>query len=122
MLDEAKDGLRLVAEAISSGTSGCVTWKDDSLIRRIRADQNLQGLEPNGIIDLMTEAAQAKKARLTQKRETRNYWKDGNEFVYEVLFKVDGLPRDMFVELVLKDPCDEDCPEVVIVSAHLTSF
>jgi hypothetical protein len=122
MLDEAKDGLRLVVEAISSGTSGCVLWKDEDLIRRVRADRELDGLEPNAIIDLMTEASKSGNAIVKQKREARQYWKDRNEFVYDVLFKVSGFSKDLYVELVLKDPCDEDCPEVVIVSAHLTSF
>ena len=121
-MDEAEDGLRLVREAISSGTTGCVHWKDESLLKRVRADASLQGLEPNAIIDLMTDAVRCGSVRLNQKRETRNYWKDRHDFVYEVLFAVEGLPRDIYVELVLKDPCDEECPEVVIVSAHLTSF
>ncbi len=120
-MDEADDGCRLAREAVSSGTSGCILWKNENLVRRVTNDPELLGLGPNAIIDLLVEKVRA-GTPIRQKKETRAYWRDQCEFVYEVLFAVEDLPRNLFVELVLKDPCDEECPEVVIVSAHLTSF
>ena len=41
--------------------------------------------------------------------------------MYDVLVAVDGLPRDLYFEMILHDD-DVDYPEVTIVSCYLTSF
>lgn len=119
-MDEATDGKQLVLDAITSGTSGCVEWKSERLQFRVRNDAELQNLTPKGIVAELVAAVLA-GADVRQKREARPEWAGQHDFVYEVRFPVAGLPRDLYVEMVLKDPPDVDCPVVVIVSAHLTS-
>ena len=119
-MDGATDGKRLVLDAITSGTSGCIEWKSERLQLRVRQDPELLGLTPKGVVAELVAAVRA-AGEVRQKRETRPEWAGQFEFVYEVRFPVAGLPRDLYVELVLKDPPDVDCPVVIIVSAHLTS-
>ena len=113
--------LSVVTEAVRSGTTGCVVWKDGA-DTRVRRDAALQGLTPEGIIDILIEFVRDLGGLIAQRRETRPYWRGFQDYVYEVLIPVSGLPRDLYVELVLSDPVDEECPVAVIVSAHLTSF
>ena len=120
-MDEAANELRLVTEAVRSGTTGCVVWKDERLETRVRRDAALQGLTPEGINDILIDFVQG-GGRIHQKRETRDDWKGLSEYVYEVSIELPDFSRDLFIELVLSDPVDEDCPVAVIVSAHLSSF
>jgi hypothetical protein len=120
-MDDVARQYSLVDAAIRSGTTGCVVWKE-GLEKRVRNNAELQGLTPEGIIDLLVEHVQKNSATIRQKPETRDHWRGLSDYVYEVLITVLGLPRDLYVELVLSDPVDEECPIVIIVSAHLTSF
>ena len=120
-MDEAARQLQLVTEAVRCRTTNCLVWKDERLQNRVRRDSALCGLTPEGISDLLIEFVED-GGRIRQKRETRATWGGQCDYVYEVLIPVSDLPRDLFVELILSDPIDEECPVAIIVSAHLTSF
>jgi hypothetical protein len=121
-MDEAARQLGLVHKALCSGLSNAIHWKNESLRQRVRSDANLQGLGLNAIVGLLVEWVRDQGGGICQRRETRERWRDEQDYVYEVLIPVSGFPRELFVELVLHDPIDEEDPEVVIVSCHLTSF
>src|SRR5262245_43922459 len=121
-MEEAANQLRLVLEAVRSRTTYCVVWKDERLQNRVRRDASLLGLTPEGITDLLIEHVCEHGGQITQKRETRDHWRGLNDYVYEVLIPLAGFPRDLYIELVLSDPVDEECPVAIIVSAHLSSF
>lgn len=120
-MDEAARQLALVKTAICSGLSNCVFWRTQKLIDRCFADNDLRGYSPDSIVGLLRGWVQFEGGAIVQKAETRENWKEEFAFVYEVLISVEGLPRELFVELVLYDD-DEELPEVAIVSCHLTSF
>jgi hypothetical protein len=120
-MDEAARQLESVRLALRNGIINCIHWRNEYLIWRVRADSNLQGLTPEAIVELLIRWVRDEGVEIRQKRETREIWRDEFDFVYDVLVPVDGLPRDLYLELILHDE-DVDYPEVTIVSCHLTSF
>lgn len=118
---DAAAELGLVLTAIRCRLTGCVLWKDEKLERRVRRDAALQGLTPNGIVDLLEDWVCANPSSVKQVPEKREGHRDWYDFHYDVLIPIDGFPRELYVELVLKDPTDPDVPEVIIVNAHLTT-
>jgi hypothetical protein len=117
-MDEAARQLALVLKAIREGHSTSVEWVNDAAARRVYRI----GWTPNGIIDLLIEWVRDLSQPVEQRRETRERWRDEHDFWYCVNVPVDGQARPMFIEFVLREPCDEDLPEIVIVNAHPTSF
>jgi hypothetical protein len=120
-MDEAVRQLGLVRLALCCGLSNVIHWKNEALRQRVRGDANLQGLGLNAIQELLVEWVRDGGGEVRQYPETRPEWRDQQEYWYEVVVPVEGLPRDLFVELTLTDD-DADCPEVTIVNCHLTSF
>jgi hypothetical protein len=120
-MTDAGAQLALVRKAICSGLSNCVEWLDDKLQLRVRNDACLQGLVPKEIKRLLIEWVSCEGGHVFQNRETRPNWSGCQDYWYHVLIPVDGLPRDLFVEMVLSDD-DGECPVVTIVNAHLTSY
>jgi hypothetical protein len=116
---DAAECAKLLREAIESGTTGCLVWKDDELQHRTRRNRDLKGLTLNSIEDLICDHVK-RGGDIKQKVETRDNWRDLNDFVYEILIPVAGFSRDLYVELVLSDPVDRECPVAVIVSVHLS--
>jgi hypothetical protein len=118
---DAAECAKLLREAIESGTTGCLVWKDEELQNRIRRDRDLNGLTLNAIEDLIYDHVN-RGGIIRQKVETRDNWRDLNDFVYEILIPVANFPLDLYVELVLSDPVDKECPVAVIVSVHFSSI
>jgi hypothetical protein len=120
-MDDAAECARLLRKAIESGTTGCLVWKDEKLEDRVQFDRDLKGLTLTAIEDLV-HAHVVNAGRIKQKVETRDNWRGLNDFVYEILIPVSGLARDLYVELVLSDPVDKECPVAIIVNVHLSSY
>jgi hypothetical protein len=114
---DAVTELALVVEAIQCRFTGCVLWRDEGVENRARRE--LQGLTPNAIVDLLVIWVKANHTRVKQVRETREAFRDFYNFHYDVVLPIADYPRDLYIEMVIEDPPDLDCPEVVIVSAHL---
>jgi hypothetical protein len=121
-MDDAAQHHKLVYEAVRSGTTGCVIWKNIALEKRVRGDRTLDGLTPTGVICELVTWVRDRNGTIRQKRETRELYRGTEDWVYEVVIPVAGLPRELFVEMILGDPVDKDCPVAVIVSCHLTTF
>lgn len=107
------DELALVEKAITCGTTGCCEW-DDRAARRLRKAPPGPGLTPEGIKDLLVLYVSA-GGRVIQVVEKRPEYND-RRFYYKAVVPVAGLPRGLFVEIVLDD--DAELPSVRIVNAH----
>lgn len=117
-MGEAARQLGLIQLALTCGLSNVIHWKK-GLPERVRSDANLQGLTPGGIVGLLVEQVKSSPSCVCHHVEDRPGWRDEQDYWYEVLIPVEGLPRDLFVEVVLHE--DDTWPEVRIVSCHLTS-
>lgn len=106
--------LALVEKAITCGTTGCCEW-DDQASRRVRRSPPVAGLTPEGMKLALVQhvSAGGPVIQVVEKRPEygdRAYW-------YKVIVPVAGMPRGLFVELVLDDD-DAELPSVRIVNAH----
>jgi hypothetical protein len=106
----------LVVKALQSGLSNCVLWSE-RISRHIRQNAwEYCGLTPAGIKQELFRYV-TKGGNVKQIRETREEHKDRYEFYYKVILPIQGLPRGMFVEMVLSSD-DPDFPVVSLVNAH----
>jgi len=121
-MDEGVKQCELVHKAICAALTGSILWVNEKTRRRVQSDAALQGLTPEGIIDLLISCVRDDGGQIKHKREDREHWKNVQDYIFWVLIPVQGLPRDLFVELGLKEPCDEEYPELWVLNAHLTSF
>jgi hypothetical protein len=109
----------LVRKAIKLGRrfKGYCEWRE-SAARRIRERPFCQDLTPEGIKQLLGDYvidAQGEVVQIEEKRDEKR--QEGYGFYYKVVIPVPGLPRGLFVELVLIDDDPSD-PSVSIVNAH----
>lgn len=113
-LDPAE--LALVYKALTSGLSNCVEWKNEEVMRRIRADASLQGLTPAAIRgELLAFVGTGGTVRqIVEKREEYHIL---YRFFYKTNMRIPGFPTGLFVEMVLSDD-DPDVPVVSLVNAH----
>ena len=109
--------LALVVQAIKSGLSNCLFWKNDQTESRIRADRELQCLTPLGIKRELIRYVKA-GGSVEQVAESRDAYRHEHAFYYKAVLDVPGLPLPLFVEMTLHD-ADPDVPMVCIVNAHL---
>ena len=109
--------LDLVYKAIKATFGGNVQWKD-SAARLVRLDSELCGMTPSGIKKLLREF-DLNGGTVSPRVETREEYKDRTPHWYRARIAVDELPRELFIELTLIDPNEEEEPFVEIVSAHL---
>jgi hypothetical protein len=112
--------LALVEKAIHSGLGNTIHWTDKAA-ERVRNDANLCGYTPEEITALLVNWARSGN-RVRQRPETRANWAGVHDYVYEAEFAVAGLRRDLYIEMRVKEPIDQDVPEIWIVNSHLTSF
>ncbi len=119
-MDDESNELALVYKAMCATESTSVRTNGARLSRKIRADRELDGLVPNEIPKLVKDHVRSAGIGAIKRMPNppEDQWE--NEFNYQVVFPVDGFPRRLFVKSILDDD-DEDCPEVLIVSAHLES-
>lgn len=117
MDDESKE-LALVHEAICDTTSN-VLYFYSGVTRKMRADRDLDGLDPNEAKKLLQAHVRANgvSAISRKPKHPEDDWE--KDFNFHILFPVPGFPRDLFVKVILADE-SEGCPEVSIVSVHLT--
>lgn len=106
--------LALVIKAITCGTTGCCEW-DNRAAARIRHRPPIPGITPERIKDLLVQHAVAGN-QIAQSVETRPEYND-RPFYYKAVIAVVGLPKGLFVEIILDDD-DPDLPSVRIVNAH----
>ena len=112
----ADDELALVRLAVSMArTRGCCEWSDQE-IARVRNQPPAPGITPEAIKWLLFEHVQS-GGELLQVKEERENWRDQRDYWYKAIIPFEGLPRGLFVEIIMVDP-DRDCPSVEIVNAH----
>lgn len=104
----------LVKRAITSGLRNCCVW-DEKGARNFRSPSRVDHLTPEWVHEELIRYVKG-GGDVIQVREKRFEYSD-RSFYYKVVLQVEGLPRGLFVEIVLDDD-DEDCPAVRIVSAH----
>lgn len=108
----------LVIQALRSRLSTSIVWKSANLVRRILDDPELGGMvTPAGICNALREFVED-GGEPEQRVEKRAEYRDRFPFWYRVLLDIEGLPRPLFVELVLLED-DPEFPVVSIVNAHL---
>lgn len=108
--------LALVRLAISMArTRGCCEWSDQEM-SRVRAQPPASGLSPEAIKWLLHDHVQ-EGGDVVQVKEEREGWRDERAYWYKAVIPFEGLPRGLFVEIVMVDP-DHECPSVEIVNAH----
>lgn len=106
--------LELVKRAITSGLRNCCVW-DEKGSSNFRSPSRVDYLTPEWVHGELIRYVKCGGA-VIQVREKRPEYSD-RSFYYKVVLQVEGLPRGLFVEVVLDDE-DKDYPAVRIVSAH----
>ena len=94
--------------------SGFVDWGPKGYANTQRNLARL-GLTPEGAWELAVDFVR-QGGQITQRTEKRREYCD-REYYYRVVFPFDGVPRGIFVELVVVQD-DPDDPIVHIVNAH----
>ena len=108
----------LVFTALACGVGGCIEWKNEEIIRRVRSDANLAGLGPNEIRrDLVAYVRRSGKQVIIQREQKDEDFPD-HPFFYVVIVPHKDIPDGIFVKLVLHDPDPPEYPVVLIVSLH----
>ena len=105
-MDDAN--LDLVHKTICSGILGHIQWKD-SAAQRVRNDEELCGLSPEGIRALLRDFVLTNGGSLELRLETRAEYAEESPFWYRAIIDVPGLPRGLFLEVILVDD-DSDEP------------
>ena len=78
----------LVTKALTCGLSNCVQWVDANLLRRVRSDADLRGLESKTIRKDVIAVAQNSPQEVIQVVETRPDFRDNYNFYYKVLLRL----------------------------------
>lgn len=110
--------LDLVHKAIRSGILGHIQWKD-SAERLMRADPQMKGFTPTGVRAMLRQfvlEGNTLDARLETRQEFLEERPD-DPYWYRALIPVPGMPRGLFLELILVDN-DADEPWIEIVSVY----
>jgi hypothetical protein len=102
-----------IVQALRSANQ--VEW-DEKSSRRVRNDPDLKGLTPEGIKKLLIEFV-IQTGKVSQKKETRDPWKNNYQFYYKAIVPVEEFKHGLFIEMRLVDD-DADFPVVAIVNAH----
>jgi len=99
-----------------------VEWQSEKDMRRVQAALSSYGLDPEMVKRLMIEYVfNGNEDQVRQRREEREPWRNERDYYYCVVIPgVEGMPRGLFVEMILVDE-DEDLPEVRLVNAHKQS-
>lgn len=119
-MDEATRQLQLVRLALSNGLRNCIPWASESFRDRVMADTDLKGVALRTIADELLKWGAA-GGLITQAKERNDECKIPFDHLFCVLLPIPIFPRELYVKIGLFDE-DEDCPEVMIVSCHLTAF
>jgi len=119
-MDDADRHLRLVRFALGNDLRNCIHWTSEELMDRVTSDPVLQGLTTGGIVERLLDWGH-RGCAVSKATERSDECRHSFEHLFAVLIPVEALPRNLYVKMGLLDD-DEECPEVAIVSCHLTSY
>src|SRR5947207_2285338 len=101
--------LDLVILAIKSHqTRGCCEWHEKEFQRVQQQGLPIPGLTPPIVRRLLIDFVVNQNGLVEQMEEKRSHYSD-RDYWYRVVIPTSGLPKGLFVEIIVDDP-DPDCP------------